>query len=296
VYEYRLHYRAADGNTYTINDSLRAFLLPGGLAGFGLPRGEVPAARRPYRDGAFALAGPYTPARELGVAIQMRALAGEDHADLEVFRRQMARNLSAKAGSTAGWLVISQDDTDWSREIQCWLVEAGGPSRDGPFLARVVFVFWAETPWFRDAVQSQTIIALGTIGGLTFPITFPITFATSTINDHVTIENLGDVEVWPTIRINGPGTNPSIENETLGVLLALTGVLEAGDYVDVDMDAATVMFYDASAGTYTSWLNYLSAASEFWKLRRGANVVHVQMTGVTSGSIVISFYPLYESI
>lgn len=296
MYEYRIKYRDPDGLEYALNDSLRTFLPPGGLLGFSLPRGEVPAARRPYRDGAYALAGPYTPARELGIALTFAAQPGDTHADLEDLRRALRRSLSAKKSSTAGWLILSQDDTTFTREIQAYLVEAGDPERDGPFVARQTFIFWAETPWFRDPDADETTIALGHSSGLAFPITFPITWPASAIDDDVNIENPGDVEAWPTIRVNGPGQDPSIENTTQGATLELSGVtLDSGDYLDIDMDAATINFYDSSAGTTTSVLNYLTAASEFWSLARGDNALHVEMSAAGTGSIVISFYPLYEA-
>ncbi|MEU3783400.1 hypothetical protein [Streptomyces sp900129855] len=47
------------------------------------------------------------------------------------------------------------------------------------------------------------------------------------------IVNDGDVAAWPTLRINGPITHPSIWNTVTGQRLELDIVLRSGEYVDI---------------------------------------------------------------
>jgi hypothetical protein len=294
---YSLAYIDQNGFEYAITDGIHVFLQPGGLHGFGALRLDAAAARRPYRDGAMPLGRPYTPAREMQVAV---ALYDVSYAAWVERSRNLARAMSAyKDPDALGTLkVITPDGLE--RRIDCWLVEWPDPEMTGPTLGVVTATFWAATPWFYDPVPVEEIIALSGAGGITFPVTFPITFEATSINTRVDLENAGDVETWPTVRVNGPGANIVIENETMSKTLALTAgaglTLDASDYVLVDMAEATVRWWDASAGEFKNATAYLSAASEFWPLRRGANTIHAQMANATSGSMVFTFRRYYQCL
>ncbi len=91
----------------------------------------------------------------------------------------------------------------------------------------------------------------------------------------VNLENQGNAEAWPTLRINGPGTNPTVTSH--GVSLALTTTLTAGQYIDIVTrpGARTVTKSDGS-DLYAS-VAFLT--STWWGLLPGLN-----STSITWGS------------
>lgn len=294
--EYLLYYTDPAGFEYALNDGVNAYLLQNGMRGFGVQRVQVATERTPYTQGVARLGGPYTPAREMQVALQLMAAS---YSALAAYADTLARNVSAyKDTDSLGALKVVTPDGR-TRKTDCWMVEFPDIERDGPFTGVVAPTFWAESPWFYDpTVQSETL-ALAGDSGITFPITYPITFGSTTIDSYVYPDNTGDVETWPVIRINGPGATISLTNVTTGKVLALTAgggvTLDAGDYVTIDMDAGTVTWYDASAGTTTSVVDKLSTASEFWPLVRGVNSIHGVMTSAVSASIVLTYTLYYQS-
>lgn len=291
----RLTYTDPDGIIYTLNDNVGAWLKPGGLLGFGMPRVAVPVQRVPYQDGAELMGAPYMEPRELRVAVDV-AKAGLD--ERLAYERAMRSALSPyKDTDELGVLTIEDTGNAVTRAIACWLVECPEPERRGPGMSVVTYTFVAPSPFFYDPDGLLESVSMSG-GGITFPLTPPIEFAGTGIDEHLDINNPGDVEVWPVIRIVADnGEDPTLENETTGKTLAITGgagvTLDTGDYIEVDMGAATVVFYDASAGTTTSIIELLSATSEFWSLKRGANTLHFAMTLATSGSFTLACYPLY---
>jgi hypothetical protein len=226
-------------------------------------------------------------------------LVAASYSALTALNNTLARNVSSyKDEDTLGALKVVTPDGR-TRKIDCWMVEWPDLEADGPFTGLVEPTFWAESPWFYDPTALTETLALEGDGGITFPITFPITFGSTTIDSYVYPENTGDVETWPTIRVNGPGENIELTNVTTGKTLALTAgggvTLAANDYVTIDMDAGTVTWWDNSGGTTTSVIEKLSAASEFWPLVRGENTIHGEMTAAVAASIVLTYTLYYQS-
>ena len=293
----RLTYTDQNGISYVLNDDISASLVWNGLRGFGMPRLSLATQRVPYQSGAALLGAPYMAPREMRVALDVSKATFDARI---AYERTLRRNLSPfKDTDSLGTLTVQDTGNSVTRAIDCWLVEAPDPDEQGPFASTVVLTFFAPDPFFYDPTVQTENLALAGDSGITFPITFPITFGSTTIDSYVYPNNQGDVETWPTIRVNGPGANIELTNDTTGKTLALTtggGVtLDVGDYVTIDMAEATVTWYDATDGSTTSVIEKLSDASEFWPLVRGVNAVHGEMTATVSGSIVFSYYLYYQS-
>jgi hypothetical protein len=219
----------------------------------------------------------------------------DSYLELDAYNRALSRAVSAYKDTEAlGALrVIRPDGAE--RRIGCWMVEWPDPALTGPGSAVVTPAFWAESPWFYDPTLMTQTLSLST-GGLAMPWTFPITFPATAIDTTVYPNNVGDVPTWPTIRIWGPGEDPSIENETTSKIMGLTQSLDAGDYVDIDMEAGTVDWYDYSGGTTTPIIETISAASEFWELVRGENAVHIEVSDAYGGGVDFAFTLFYQSV
>lgn len=292
---YTFYYIDQNGIEYQINDNVDVFLKPGGMRGFGMLKATAQTEQIPYRDGSVLVGNLYTGERKMELALQVML---DDWAEVVAKCNAFRRNCSPyKDPSSLGKLKAVRPDGAM-RYIDCWLIEWPDPAGgDGPAATDVTPTFWAPNPFFYDPTQVTQTLAITGDSGITFPITFPITFGSTSIDSYIYPNNTGDVETWPMLRLNGPGSEPVIENEITEKKIELDSLtLAAGDYVTIDMENATVTWYDASAGTTTSIIEKLSNDSEFWPLARGENVIHVTMTDAVAGSIILSYYLRYLSL
>ncbi len=288
---YRFSYIDQNGLEFAINDQVNVFLRYG-MTGFGSVKTEASTTRVPYTDGEELIGRIYTPARKMRIPLSVK---GTTHAAVVSYLNTLRHNLSHhKNPETAATLKVV-DPSGNERRIGAWLSEFSDVEWDGPVFGAFWLEFQSEAATFYDPVaRSETLSVSG--GGITFPITFPITFTSTAIDQTLSVNNSGDVEVWPTVRINGPGVNPEIANETTGKAMELSQALDAGDYIDIDMEAATISFYDASLGTTTNIIDLMSDESEFWALAMGDNAVHITMTSAVSGSVIFSYYVRYLGV
>ena len=80
-------------------------------------------------------------------------------------------------------------------------------------------------------------------GGLIIPFTVPFTIAATQVSGQVSLTNPGN-EVGPVrLRIDGPCTGPVVTHVASGRSLVFSSslVLNAGEWLDIDMDAKTVL-------------------------------------------------------
>ena len=298
---YRLYYTDPTGNVYTVADGNIRRIAKGGLHGFGMMKASVAGVRRPYRSGELFLGNPYTPPRELSVGIEIT------RGSWDLFQQEIADRVTDwnpyKAPDKLGVLTLENATSGNRRAIDCLLCEVPDPEMSGPVGGVLEMHWYAPFPFFYDPVEKSQVFGLGSPGGVAFPIEFAgggtpgVTFSTSSVDSRITVANVGHIETWGRIRVNGPGDNPVIENETTGKTMALTAggglSLDSGDCVDVDMNSATVKFFDASVGTMTDINEKMSDASEFWPLVPGGNTLHCTMSNVTTGSIIVYWYNYY---
>ena len=311
--DYALSYIAANGSTYVLNDSVNSWLRENGMRGFGVERMTIASERRPYWDGVTIIGEPYTPAREMEIALE---IIHTSYANWLAFNRTLARNVNPyRDTDTLGTLRVVTPD-GLTRDIRCWMVAWPDPTMAGPVDGIIVPVFWAPEPFFYDpTMQTESLLVAGPGGfrfpitfpitfptsqGLEFPVTFPIVFGSSLVDTHLYPVNLGDVAVWPTIRVTAPGKDIYLENETTDKKLELTAgtglELATGDYVDIDMEEATINWYDASEGATINVIEKMSNGSEFWPLAVGENVIRVRLIRANSGTVTISYYNKYISV
>ncbi len=288
---YRFSYIDQNGLEFAINDQVNVFLRYG-MTGFGSVKTEASTTRVPYADGEELIGRIYTPARSMRIPLYVK---GATHAAVVNRLNTLRHNLSPHKKPDAAATLKVIDPASNERHIGAWLAEFSDAEWDGPVFAAFWLEFQSEAATFYDPVaRSETLSVSG--GGITFPITFPITFTSTAIDQTLSVNNSGDVEVWPTVRINGPGVNPEIENETTERIMALDQTLESGDYVDIDMEAATITFYDSSAGETSNIIDLMSDESEFWPLALGDNAIHVSMTSASSGSVIFTYYLRYLGV
>jgi hypothetical protein len=295
---YRLYYTDQLGYEWTLNDDLTWALNDyNALNGFGVLEATMAAERRPYRDGLVPVGPAYTGVRLMAVALQ--GFHASYSAGVTAIRSLRSNLSTYKDPSSLGVLRIVAPDLT-TRSIEALFVSMSDVQWYGPLVCTTAVGFWAPDPFFYDPDADSIKFGLGTAGGVTYAADYVsptgLAYAESDVDSHNSVNNLGDVETWPVVRINGPGNDPTIENETTTQTMSIAQHLDAGDYIDVDMDAGTVTWFDATDSSSNNIIELISAASTFWPLQLGENVLHVTMSAVSTGSIVVTWYNRYNSL
>jgi hypothetical protein len=125
---------------------------------------------------------------------------------------------------------------------------------------------------------AASVAVLG--GGVTFPLTFPLTFGTATVSGQIIATNAGNYSTLPTAHITGPVDNPRIEHTDQGAAITMAISLAAGDYLDIDFAAHTIILNGTASRRST-----LTAASRWFELTPGDNHLRYSADTVQLGSV-----------
>lgn len=145
-------------------------------------------------------------------------------------------------------------------------------------------------PDFPLYSQSQSVATLtrASGGGAVYPIIYPIIYGAST-GGQALVVNQGDAESYPVITLNGPITNPIIQNVTTGRYLELDMTLNSGDQVVIDMKNKTIVLN----GTQ-SVIGNKNSASQWWWLDPGNNTIRFfTSSGADTGNVQIAYRDAY---
>ena len=113
------------------------------------------------------------------------------------------------------------------------------PEAGIPAAAPFSIAFEAAFPYLEGDEQSQSISLALAGGGKVPPDAMPASLGKGS-GGVVTITNGGNAPSYPTFRIQGPVTNPSIRNSSLNLELRFTLDLAAGAYLEIDTKRKTV--------------------------------------------------------
>ncbi|RMH71870.1 MAG: hypothetical protein D6683_14265 [Actinomyces sp.] len=152
-------------------------------------------------------------------------------------------------------------------------------------LPEVVAQFAATDPRIYDDTQSTDSTSLPTSGtGLTWPLTWPLNWGAVGTSGSIFATNAGNFEAPVTIRLDGPVTNPRIENVTVGRTIELDITLNAGEYLEIDTQARTVLL-GGTASRYSS----LTTTSQWWDLAPGTNEVRFRASTPTAATMTLTW-------
>jgi len=143
-------------------------------------------------------------------------------------------------------------------------------------------------------IYSQTLHNLssaagtGIVTGAAFPLAFDIIFGGGTgATATVAVNNEGNIDTPPVLRIYGPLSNPYVRNVTSGANLYLDNLtLVAGEYVDVNLIARTAV---TSGGTNV-YGRIRFPESEWWLLEPGVNDLELRAATSSSGSQLVVYW------
>lgn len=155
------------------------------------------------------------------------------------------RWISAKRSDAVTILWVNDTDVSWSFQVG---------SDD-----------WRK---FGDDLTASTLLPSST-GGLTVPFTIPFTINASQVTGQVSLTNPGNETGPVRLRVDGPCTGPVITHVGSGraLVFSSTLVLGVGEWIDIDMDAQTVLANGQSsrAGYITSrgWFGFEPGPNTF---------------------------------
>ena len=141
---------------------------------------------------------------------------------------------------------------------------------DVPYVLQVgsaIVQFVATDPRVYDDTETVlTITAATSGGGRTYDRVYNLTYAAGGTGGNLAATNAGNFPSRPLLTVTGPSNTPRIENVTSGQFLQVNLVVAAGEFLEIDTDARTVML-NGTASRYSS----LSPGSAWWELAAGDN-------------------------
>jgi hypothetical protein len=119
--------------------------------------------------------------------------------------------------------------------------------------------FLATRPWIYDNTEttSTSPILAGSSSGITWSLTWPLVWGTVTASSF-TVTNDGTNRAEFVATIPGPVVNPVIQHLDRGLELAFGITLAAGEHLEVDTEARTVLLNGTANRYYTKsgdWFN-----------------------------------------
>ena len=155
----------------------------------------------------------------------------------------------------------------------------------GAGMSSDVFQLFATDPRIYDNTETVRVLTLpsATGTGLTWPLTWPLDWGIAQ-SDSVFVNNQGNFDAPATFRVDGPVTNPRIENLTLNKTLAIDITVNAGEYLELDTDARTVLL-NGSASRYSS----LTQQSAWWVLEPGPNEIRFRAATATAATMTLTW-------
>lgn len=118
----------------------------------------------------------------------------------------------------------------------------------------MVVELYATDPVIYDGTLTSLSTTLPinlTAGGMTFPMTFNLTFGAASYFGTMHATNYGNFPVAPTITINGPVVNPTIQNLLTGEYITLNYTVASGETLTLNFSNHTILSGSTASRYYT---------------------------------------------
>lgn len=222
---------------------------------------------------------------------------GADHTAFTANWRALARALTRTLREGPGVLEVARPNGG-VRRVSVYYSDGWdgrGQHATGITWDSAVVTLWCEDPYWADAVPVTVHRETGT--QVDYLVPYP-SVSSGQVLGATTVDNPGDVEVWPTWTITGPASvitftrDDTNESFTLTMADTVHGPLLAGETVTVSTDPPRVR-----SDTDENLIGGLSWPSAvLWSLPPGETPLTFQLDGAATGSAVdLTFYPRYET-
>lgn len=228
----------------------------------------------PLTDGAFVRQVRHEPKR-LTLPIIIK---GTDRVDVRQKVTSLLRSMNPKRGP--GALRRRLDEYESYKYLPRVYVEDGlqlseiDSSTSGKCWQRIGLLLLAEDPYWWDESVEQFTFEYEATTSTFFPF-FPLSLLASSVFGLSTVSNDGDVEAFPLIYIEGPGSSIYVRNITTGAFLHLDMNLLAGETITVDTRPGykTITKQDG-----TNLFSYQGTGSSLFSLDRGSNQIQIEIS------------------
>ncbi len=151
--------------------------------------------------------------------------------------------------------------------------------------------YFSHLPAVYSSVEYSPVVNLPVqSGGQTFPQVFPLAFGSG--ESGVTeIVNAGNYTVSPVVRIYGQCVNPRIEHVDSGKIIDLATTINTGDWIDVDMDARTILLNGTASRRIA-----LRGGSQFWDLLPGSQGVRFLADSYSGAYVTVTYRDSYIGV
>ena len=152
-------------------------------------------------------------------------------------------------------------------------------------VAEVAFEFHCTDPRIYAVSESSGSVGVAsTGGGLTFNAGFDLTFGSVSTGGDLNLVNAGTFDAPVSLRIDGPCTDPQVENVTAGKTLTLNTTLGSGEYLLLDSKDRTVLL----GGTASRYF-VLDPTSEWWDLLPGTNAINYLASSDSGSTLTVTW-------
>ncbi|MBZ3909427.1 phage distal tail protein [Streptomyces acidiscabies] len=90
--------------------------------------------------------------------------------------------------------------------------------------------------------RSESTTAYSPSAGRTYPMAYPRSYGSAGTSGRLTAVNGGASPAYPVLRLDGPVSDPAVEQVTNGGILQLDADLQAGEYVLIDTRSRAVLY------------------------------------------------------
>lgn len=147
-----------------------------------------------------------------------------------------------------------------------------------------VELFCPDPRIYSDAESSLNTTLPTSVAGLTWNLTWNLNWGGASTAGSIFAVNDGTIDAPATIRVDGPVTNPRVENLAAGKTLELDIVVATGDYLLIDSGARTVLL-NGTASRYSS----LTSDSEWFDLGPGSNEITFRASTTSAATLTVSW-------
>lgn len=274
-----------DGDVWQLSNTAEdlGWFTPNGPAGWGA--GPVEVITDPLATGGVSVRTVRFSERRLTWPLYVW---GDTH-DEFVARYRNLLSAFAKTGylQSPGTLTVQRPDGT-SRSIDCFYEDGfqGTTGENWSFAKPVLTLLCPDPFWRADTAISTTRTFSAQVPYLS---PYP-TVSNSNALGASTLNNPGDVDVWPNFTITGPMTQMQATNATTGDSFTIEYTLTTGQTVTVTTNPPTVT--NTSGDNLIGALNFPDAV--LWRLVPGDNSLDFSVNGGATGtSVEISFTPKY---
>lgn len=151
-------------------------------------------------------------------------------------------------------------------------------------VGRCVLQFFSTDPRMYSSVETATTVGFeGSQTGRSYNLSFNRVYGAIVTSNVVAATNNGNYDAPWVARIDGPVTNPIIENSDTGETIQLIGTVPVGQFLEVASEPYQTIMLDGTATRY-SWL---ASASQWFMLKPGLN--NIRFRGTSTGTPTMTF-------